>query len=75
MLDDIEIGTPAQGGSRRSLRQSMFGWIRHDPALFRAVKVDSRSGTIVWDNGADLDPDVLCQGLTSVWMEAENAAG
>jgi hypothetical protein len=53
----------------------VFEPIRNDPSLFQAVKVDSRLGTIVWDNGADIDPDVLCQGLTPVWMEAEKSVG
>jgi hypothetical protein len=30
-----------------------------DPQLFRQVSVDEELGTIVWPNGADLDPDVL----------------
>ncbi len=30
-----------------------------DPAFFRQVKVDLNAGTVVWPNGADLDPDVL----------------
>jgi hypothetical protein len=30
-----------------------------DPELFRQVAVDSKLGTIVWPNGADMDPDVL----------------
>jgi hypothetical protein len=29
------------------------------PALFAQVRVDPEAGTIVWPNGADLDPDVL----------------
>jgi Protein of unknown function (DUF2442) len=29
------------------------------PALFRRVAVDHELGTIVWPNGADMDPDVL----------------
>jgi hypothetical protein len=37
---------------------SVFEPLR-DPELFRHVGVDSRLGTIVWPNGADLDPDVL----------------
>lgn len=53
----------------------VFEAIRNDPALFRAVKVDARLGTIFWDNGADLDPDVLCRSLTPAWMESEGAAG
>ena len=31
----------------------------HDPAFFAQVSVDHETGTIVWPNGADLDPDVL----------------
>lgn len=30
-----------------------------DPAVFAQVAVDCDAGTIVWPNGADLDPDVL----------------
>jgi hypothetical protein len=30
-----------------------------DPAYFAQVKVDCESGTIVWPNDVDLDPDVL----------------
>jgi hypothetical protein len=30
-----------------------------DEAEFARVKIDRESGTIVWPNGADLDPDVL----------------
>jgi len=30
-----------------------------DPAFFARVSVDREAGTIVWPNGADLDPDVL----------------
>lgn len=37
----------------------VFEPLRHDPDLFRQVRVDEELGTIVWPNGADMDPDVL----------------
>jgi hypothetical protein len=37
----------------------MFEPLRKDPKLFREVQVDEELGTIVWPNGADMDPDVL----------------
>lgn len=37
----------------------MFEPLREDPKLFREVQVDEELGTIVWPNGADMDPDVL----------------
>jgi hypothetical protein len=46
------------------LRGPVFEPILRDASLFRAVTVDSTLGTIVWPNGADLDPDVLVDGLT-----------
>jgi hypothetical protein len=41
------------------LRGPMFETIRQNPAYFSTVHVDEESGTICWDNGADIDPDVL----------------
>jgi hypothetical protein len=45
------------------LRGPVFEPLRRDPRLFRAVRVDESLGTIVWPNGADIDPDVLAHGL------------
>jgi hypothetical protein len=53
------------------LRGPVFETIRSDMAVFRAVRVDRELGTIVWPNGADIDPDVLYRGLKPAWMEDE----
>lgn len=37
----------------------VFEPLRETPELFRQVRVDDELGTIVWPNGADMDPDVL----------------
>jgi hypothetical protein len=37
----------------------VFEEVARDDAEFRKVRVDPEAGTIVWPNGADLDPDVL----------------
>ncbi len=55
------------------LRGPVFEPIRTDPAMFRSVQVDAELGTIVWPNGADIDPDVLYHGLKPAWMEEEVA--
>ncbi|HNR32463.1 MAG TPA: DUF2442 domain-containing protein [Candidatus Hydrogenedentes bacterium] len=54
------------------LHGPIFEPLRNDPALFRAVKV--RGGTVAWENGADIDPDVLYYGLTPAWMEETESA-
>ena len=51
------------------LHGPVFESLRTEPTLFRSVRVDPQLGTIVWDNGADIDPDVLYQNLTPAWME------
>jgi len=53
------------------LHGPVFEPLRTDAKLFRAVRVDEEAGTIVWPNGADMDPDVLYLGLKPAWMEAE----
>jgi hypothetical protein len=40
-----------------------------DPQFFRSVQVDPELGTIVWPNGADIDPDVLVLGRTPAAFE------
>jgi len=52
------------------LRGPVFDPLRRDPALFRAVRVDPATGTVVWPNGVDLDPDVLRWDLPVVGPDA-----
>ncbi len=56
------------------LRGPIFEPIRNDLRVFRSVRVDPELETIVWDNGADIDPDVLYSGLKPAWMESEQPA-
>ncbi len=53
------------------LRGPIFQRVRNDRDVFEAVEVDRELGTIVWPNGADIDPDVLYGIARPVWMEQE----
>lgn len=57
------------------LHGPIFEPIRADEQVFRSMRVDPRGGTITWDNGADIDPDVLYKGLRPAWTEPEPADG
>jgi len=53
------------------LRGPIFEPLLRDPELFRAVKAVEELGTIVWPNGAGMDPDVLYGSHLPAWMEVE----
>jgi hypothetical protein len=55
------------------LNGPVFEPVRTDPAFFRSVQVDPELGTIVWPNGADLDPDVLILGRTPAALDTAGA--
>ncbi len=45
--------------------EGVFASLR-DPAVFAQVRIHPELGTVVWPNGADLDPDVLYSELSGV---------
>lgn len=53
------------------LRGPIFQRVRNERGFFEAVEVDRELGTIVWPNGADIDPDVLFGIAQPAWMEQE----
>ncbi len=55
------------------LRGPIFEPLRRDPELFAAVQVDEEIGTIVWPNGADVDPDVLYENRIPAWKSEKSA--
>jgi hypothetical protein len=65
VLDGFRVRLGLTDGSERVvdasdlLRGPIFEPLRANRALFAAVRVDPELGTVVWPNGADIDPDVL----------------
>lgn len=56
------------------LRGPIFKPLRDDPGLFALAKVDEELGTVVWPNGADMDPVVLRGFAEPAWKEDEAAS-
>jgi hypothetical protein len=72
VLITFENGTRKEIDLEPYLRGPIFETIRSNLAKFRAMKIEG--GTIAWENGADIDPDVLYYGLKPAWMEETEAA-
>jgi hypothetical protein len=66
-------GTERTIDLRPYLRGVVFDPLLRDPNLFRAVRVDPALGTIVWPNGADLDPDVLYGAAQPAWVTDDDS--
>lgn len=64
-------GTNCEIDLKPFLRGKIFESLRQNQTEFRAVRVDERMGTIVWENGADIDPDVLYHDLKPAWAKEE----
>lgn len=71
-LGDFRLILTSEDGERREVdlhgRLSFKGVFEplRDSACFRRMRVDSNVGTIVWPNGADICPDVLCEWSTPI---------
>lgn len=55
----FDDGTIREVDLEKDLWGPVFEPLRADHRLFAEVKVDHELGTIVWPNGADMDPVVL----------------
>lgn len=65
VVDGYVVDLTFDDGSARRVDLTPYIWgeifapVLADYATFAAVRVDPEIGTIVWPNGADIDPDVL----------------
>ena len=69
----FDDGTQKEMDLEPYLHGPIFEPVLSDPEVFRSVRVEE--GTIVWENGADIDPDVLYYDLTPAWMEKRAGPG
>lgn len=80
-LDRFRVRIELTNGKKKTidlepfLHGPIFEPIRRNPTLFRSVKVDEELGTIVWDNGADIDPDVLIGRAIPEVIDREQSGG
>ena len=75
LIQDFVVAVEFTDGTNREidlepyLRGKIFEPVKNNPDVFQTIKVDQRMGTIVWENGADIDPDVLYHDLKPAWAE------
>lgn len=73
VLDGFTVHLVFDDGSVRTvdleplLRGPIFAAVKADRSLFAQLRVDPELGTIVWPNGADMDPDVLHGDEVPAW--------
>ena len=63
----FEDGIQKEVNLKPYLHGPIFEPILNDEKLFRRIRV--MESTIGWENGADIDPDVLYYDLKPAWME------
>ena len=68
-------GTTREFDLELYLTEPIFDSIRSSPEAFREISLDPELGTVVWPNGADLDPDVLYLGQTPAAWEIATPGG
>lgn len=68
-------GTERVVDVERYLRGPVFEAVRRDRRVFEAVVVDPVLGTVVWPNGADIDPGVLYGRFQPAWAQHEASEG
>ncbi len=79
ILEKYKVLLEFTDGARREvdlkpyLRGPIFEPLQKNEEMFRTVRVDPQLGTLVWDNGADMDPDVLYGTHQPAWMEKPTA--
>jgi hypothetical protein len=63
----FDDGTKKVVDLKSFLNGPIFEPIRSDQAYFCSAQI--ADGVITWDNGADIDPDVLFYDIKPAWME------
>ena len=54
------------------LHGPIFEELKKNRDLFQRVRVED--GTLAWENGADIDPDVPYSSIKPAWMESKEDA-